>query len=168
MRHYSLPRNPLLDELFVPTASESSPSTRTPTQTQTRQTSQLESSDVVWKMAVGTFNRMAHTPTTSGPSSAAALWKGRSEGFFRRAHPPANTYAGRSVEVKNGDVATAYNKLQGILVRNNVRKELRLTERHEKKSDKRRRLESERHRKRFADFIRKKVQLVKAIRARGA
>ncbi|KDQ14031.1 hypothetical protein BOTBODRAFT_110804 [Botryobasidium botryosum FD-172 SS1] len=98
----------------------------------------------------------------------AERWSSRSSNILKKLAPPPNTYAGRSVVVEKGDVGNAYNRLQGILARNDVRKELRLTERHEKRSDKRRRLESERHRRRFAEFIRKKVQLVKAIRARGA
>lgn len=68
---------------------------------------------------------------------------------------------------------------------NNVVKELRMAERHEKKGDKRRRLRSERWRRRFAHEVslvlllvrlcyerclqvRKKVQLVNEIRARGS
>ena len=69
-----------------------------------------------------------------------------------------------------------YRNLMGTLRRNNVRRELRLEERYEKPNQKRRRLRSERHRRRFADMIRKKVQLVRlslltqimALKARGA
>ncbi|KAI0273607.1 hypothetical protein BC834DRAFT_816254, partial [Gloeopeniophorella convolvens] len=75
---------------------------------------------------------------------------------------------GRSIEVKNGGVAEALNKLQFILSRNRVALELRLVVRHEKKGYKRRRLSSERWRKMFAHEVRKKVQLVNKIRARGA
>jgi len=81
---------------------------------------------------------------------------------------PKGPYAGRSFEVKNGNVAEALNKLQYTLWRNRVSSELRLTARHEKKGYKRRRLSSERWRKRFAHEVRKKVQLVNKIRARGA
>ncbi|KAF8478700.1 hypothetical protein DFH94DRAFT_633120 [Russula ochroleuca] len=75
---------------------------------------------------------------------------------------------GRSVEVKNGNVAEALGRLQYTLQRNRVQLELRLTARHEKKGYKRRRLSSERWRRRFAHEVRKKVQLVNKIRARGA
>jgi ribosomal protein S21 len=93
---------------------------------------------------------------------------------------------GRSVAVTGRDtVANAYRKLSSVISRNNVRKELRMGERHEKKGPKRRRLSSERWRRRFAHEVRlvihvfifaaltpclqvrKKVQLVQAIRARG-
>ncbi|KAG6850231.1 hypothetical protein H0H93_016078 [Arthromyces matolae] len=63
---------------------------------------------------------------------------------------PATTYAGRSVQVKNGNVAKSYDQLQTILQRNKVQAQLRRTERHEKKGVKRRRLSSERWRRRFA------------------
>ena len=49
------------------------------------------------------------------------------------------------------------------LRRNNVRRELKLTERYEKPNQMRRRKRSERHRRRFADMIRKKVQLVRVV-----
>lgn len=51
-------------------------------------------------------------------------------------------------------VATALRKLDTILARNRVKYELRLTERHEKKGVKRRRLQSERWRKHFANEVR--------------
>jgi len=87
--------------------------------------------------------------------------------------------------VRNGNVADALNKLQYSLQRNRVASELRLTARHEKKGYKRRRLSSQRWRRRFAHEVwaslllcdvswinvfqvRKKVQLVNKIRARGA
>ncbi|KAI0306597.1 hypothetical protein B0F90DRAFT_1623388 [Multifurca ochricompacta] len=78
------------------------------------------------------------------------------------------TTSGRSFEVKGGNVADILNKLQYTLQRNRVVPELRLAARHEKKGYKRRRLSSERWRKRFAHEVRKKVQLVNKIRARGA
>lgn len=55
--------------------------------------------------------------------------------------------------VFNGNVAEAFKKLEQCLSRNRVKPELRLAERHEKKGAKRRRLESERWRIRFADEV---------------
>lgn len=93
---------------------------------------------------------------------------------------------GRSVKVYAGNVADAYNRLDKILKRNRVKRTLKLTERHEKKGVKRRRLKSERWRRRFANEVgwlrqisrrflitisqqvRNKVQLVAKIRRRGA
>jgi ribosomal protein S21 len=60
---------------------------------------------------------------------------------------------GRSVEVKNGNVADALSRLQYALQRNRVIPELKLAARHEKKGYKRRRLSSERWRKRFAHEV---------------
>ena len=55
--------------------------------------------------------------------------------------------------MKSGNVAEALNKLQYALQRNRVVPELRLAARHEKKGYKRRRLSSERWRKRFAHEV---------------
>jgi ribosomal protein S21 len=61
---------------------------------------------------------------------------------------------GRSVPVANGDVETAYKRLGRILSMNTVVRELRAGERHEKVGPKRRRLRSERWRRRFAHEVR--------------
>jgi hypothetical protein len=55
--------------------------------------------------------------------------------------------------VKNGNVSDALNKLQYTLQRNRVASGLRLTARHEKKGYKRRRLSSERWRRRFSHEV---------------
>jgi ribosomal protein S21 len=92
--------------------------------------------------------RMASLKPPKGPYAGATV-------FF----PPSNLKAfsyinpGRSVEVKNGNVAEALNTLQYTLRRNRVVTELRLTARHEKKGYKRRRLSSERWRRRFAHEV---------------
>ncbi|KDR81587.1 hypothetical protein GALMADRAFT_221455 [Galerina marginata CBS 339.88] len=84
-------------------------------------------------------------------------------------HGPANAYTGRCVvNASEKHLAASFRKLEAILSRNKVRQHLRLSERHEKKGVKRRRLSSERWRKRFANEVRKKVQLVIKIRDRGA
>ena len=78
---------------------------------------------------------------------------------------PATPTTGRTVSAANSfgnsSAAMLYRNLMGTLRRNNVRRELRLEERYEKPNQKRRRLRSERHRRRFADMIRKRVQLVR-------
>lgn len=78
---------------------------------------------------------------------------------------PGTPTTGRSREVSYNDVAGAYRQLMAILRRNEVRKELRLGDRYEKPNQERRRKRSERHRRRFADMIRKKVQLVSELGA---
>lgn len=99
-------------------------------------------------------------------------WRERSKKALESAGrtPPAHTYTGiiflfcfhypltpskgRTVHIKaEGDLATAYRQLDAILQRNKVRATLRMTERHEKPGVKRRRLRSQRWRKRFADEV---------------
>jgi ribosomal protein S21 len=63
-------------------------------------------------------------------------------------------HAGRSVPVVKGDVESAYRKLSRVLGQNQVVRELRANERHEKVGVKRRRLRSERWRRRFAHEVR--------------
>lgn len=79
---------------------------------------------------------------------------------------PCTPTTGRSLSMTstyNNTSATLYRQLSQILNRNNVRRELRLNERYEKPNQMRRRKRSERHRRRFADMVRKKVQLVRAL-----
>lgn len=64
-----------------------------------------------------------------------------------------NQYSGRSVVSRDGNFSLAYRRLSGIMSRNRIRKELRLGEHHEKGSERRRRLKSERHRRRFAELV---------------
>lgn len=67
---------------------------------------------------------------------------------------PAGKYSGRSVEVSEfQNVSSALGRLNRILSQNRVKKELRLEERYEKPNAKRRRLKSERHRRRFAEMV---------------
>jgi ribosomal protein S21 len=66
----------------------------------------------------------------------------------------AGKYAGRSVSVTDFvPLQIAFGRLGRLLTQNNVRKELRLVERYEKPTNKRRRLKSERHRRRFAEMV---------------
>lgn len=65
---------------------------------------------------------------------------------------------GRSVTNKSAtSLAATFKHLDQILQRNKVRQQLRLTERHEKKGYKRRRLSSERWRKQFANEVRSNI-----------
>ena len=64
-----------------------------------------------------------------------------------------SAHLGRSVEVRNGNVGEALAQLQTILQRNRVQAEIRATSRHEKKGEKRRRLRSQRWRRRFAHEV---------------
>jgi hypothetical protein len=64
----------------------------------------------------------------------------------------SNISLGRSVK-NTGNLAVTFRSLNDILLRNKVRQTVRMTERHEKKGAKRRRLQSERWRKQFANEV---------------
>lgn len=76
-----------------------------------------------------------------------------SQGMPLKFGPTGTPYSGRSVDVGNKGFAGAYRILQARLSRNRIKRELRLAEYHEKGSERRRRLKSERHRRRFADLV---------------
>ncbi|TIB75868.1 hypothetical protein E3Q23_02151 [Wallemia mellicola] len=87
---------------------------------------------------------------------------------------PLSLYAGRTVVVGKYDknsatsqVERAWKRLNGTLARNEVRRDLMLRDRYERPHQMRRRLKSERHRRRFAEYIRQKVSLVHSIRRRN-
>ncbi|KAF8694334.1 hypothetical protein AX14_002078 [Amanita brunnescens Koide BX004] len=97
---------------------------------------------------------------------ASAEWARMSKATRMEEVPP-DPYSGRSVFVR-GDLASAFRRLDHILSRNKVRAQAVQSERHEQKGAKRRRLSSERWRRRFAHEVRQKVQLVQSIHRRGA
>ncbi|KAI0807120.1 hypothetical protein C8Q74DRAFT_1362660 [Fomes fomentarius] len=99
--------------------------------------------------------------------SPEAIWAEMEKSIVSQLQRPHNAYSGRSVPVVR-DVGSALAMLKGILAINNVRSSHVRDERHEKKGEKRNRLRSLRWRRRFAHEVRKKVQLVNEIRARGA
>jgi len=99
-------------------------------------------------------NEFRHRPTAGLPEPATPT-TGRSYSAFG-----SGMYGKASAPV-------LYRNLMSTLRRNNVRRELKLQERYEKPNEMRRRKRSERHRRRFADMIRKKVQLVMALKSRG-
>ncbi|KAH8099490.1 hypothetical protein BXZ70DRAFT_228954 [Cristinia sonorae] len=105
-------------------------------------------------------------PYTGLSDSPAKVWNNW-EHNIKSLPRPNHTYSGRSFDVQR-DFNSAFKALQKTLAANAFVYELRLTERHEKKGAKRRRLVSERWRRRFAHEVRKKVKLVQEIRARGA
>ncbi|KIJ69439.1 hypothetical protein HYDPIDRAFT_145509, partial [Hydnomerulius pinastri MD-312] len=112
----------------------------------------------IFAQALDTKSRQQETLTP------AQIWAQRSANL--NLPPPPDTWSGRRIPVENGNLNYALIKLGRRLKSNNVYRELRLASRHEKKGDKRARLSSERWRKRFADEVRKKIQLVSTIRRR--
>ncbi|KIM65233.1 hypothetical protein SCLCIDRAFT_113130 [Scleroderma citrinum Foug A] len=94
----------------------------------------------------------------------AEIWAQRSKRL--NLAPPADRYAGERIPVTS-DLRSTFLKLSRRLHKNSVYREWKLSNRHEKRGIKRSRLRSERWRKRFADEVRRKVQLVSTIRRRG-
>ncbi len=78
-----------------------------------------------------------------------------------------NPYAGRSKDITNGDLAGAVRSLNLVLRLNNVKLDQREQKFYEKPHDRRIRLSSERHRKRFKAGVRRLVSVVKEMRKRG-
>ncbi|MCO5590112.1 hypothetical protein L7F22_044081 [Adiantum nelumboides] len=123
----------------------------------------------LWKMALRSVAPSSDIPKSSHELAQAArklsefeqmedTWRKRKTYGPDR---PALPSDGRSIAVSNsGDLARAMTNLNSIFRVNNIRTELRLGERYEKPNQKRRRLASERHRRRFAHMVREKVQLV--------
>ena len=99
------------------------------------------------RWAMQSRSRMASLKPPKGPYAGTTVFPPFNLRAFSHINP------GRSIEVKNGNVADALNELQYTLRRNKVVTELRLTARHEKKGYKRRRLSSERWRRRFAHEV---------------
>ncbi|GAA6007026.1 hypothetical protein JCM11491_001482 [Sporobolomyces phaffii] len=73
--------------------------------------------------------------------------------------PSVTTTSARSFAVQQGNVARAFRNLNRVLNENQVRRELRRQERFESPSNKRVRLNSERHRRRFKVAVGKAVSL---------
>ncbi|GAA5998786.1 mitochondrial 37S ribosomal protein bS21m MRP21 [Rhodotorula paludigena] len=102
--------------------------------------------------------------TTSSARSAQRVAAASPEDTWRFAPPvpysqPASTTSARSFAVRDGNVARAYRTLNRVLFENNVRRELRRQERFESPSNRRVRLNSERHRRRFKVAVGKAVSL---------
>lgn len=68
-------------------------------------------------------------------------------------------FSRRTIDVRGKDVASAWRRLNKLFNDDNIRMELRRGERFEARSDRRVRLNSERHRRRFKVAVGKAVQL---------
>jgi len=117
----------------------------------------------VWKTVTGALHGVVHRSETRDP---ADKWAALSKRFMESKGEPGTAYTSRSVRVDRGEVGSAFRRLNAILRRNDVKKELS-NERYEPPSAKRRRLMSTRHRRRFAEMMKQKVELAAAIVRRG-
>ncbi|GAA5879748.1 hypothetical protein JCM3774_000174 [Rhodotorula dairenensis] len=108
------------------------------------------------------FSSLYSTPSArsaafaAGPSTPEQIWAFTPPVNYT---PPVSLTSARSFAVRDGNVARAYRNLNRTLRENNVRLELRRQERFESPSNKRVRLNSERHRRRFKVAVGKAVAL---------
>ncbi|KAJ7658837.1 hypothetical protein DFH06DRAFT_1196060 [Mycena polygramma] len=104
------------------------------------------------------------SPQPNADGTPEEQWRTKSRNMLLQLQnqPIADAYS-----VKEGQFADAVRKFETILSKNQVKRTIRLTERHEKKGPKRRRIKSQQWRKHFANQVRKDVQLVHKIRRRG-
>jgi small subunit ribosomal protein MRP21 len=124
------------------------------------------------------LGKVMYTDVSPDAARAASSDEARAEAHFAARPlrgmpvPPSPTTEGRkhafstpdrAVPQGPGNVAMLYKQLTATLNKNQVRRELALGERYEKPNQERRRKRSERHRRRFKDLVRQKVQLVSAL-----
>lgn len=96
------------------------------------------------------------------PASLDEQWGNRLPSTFAE---PLTTTTSRSISVMNGDVGLAFRRLNRVLVENNIKRELKQQDRFESGSDKRVRLNSSRHRRRYKDAVGKAVSLAMRMKA---
>ncbi|KAJ7658635.1 hypothetical protein DFH06DRAFT_1195590, partial [Mycena polygramma] len=94
--------------------------------------------DGTWNNSIGDFVTQ-HAGQNTSPEEQ---WRTKSRNMLLQLQnqPIADAYSGRSVKVKEGQFADAVRKFETILSKNQVKRTIRLTERHEKKGPKRRRI----------------------------
>lgn len=125
------------------------------------------------------FRTMA-TKTSESTTARPSVYKAWTFGSTREKQTtiptvPLNKLQGRTVPVAlrgvaglpTGDVLGAFRRLEGLLRRNNVRKEVKLNRFYEKPSTKRKRLKMEQNRKLFGDLVKRKLRLVMEMKSRG-
>lgn len=81
---------------------------------------------------------------------------------------PFVAYQGRTKQVRNGDIATAFKELNSTIRINAVARDYKKQKFYEKPSDLRNRLSRERHRRRFLSGVKRLVGLVKQTRKQFA
>ncbi|KAF5365750.1 hypothetical protein D9758_003302 [Tetrapyrgos nigripes] len=130
-----------------------------------------------WNIVDKSTNNVRNSVRSNLPSATGSFFTSSNEEIWRQksviaqnalAQSNITPYTGRTVKVVDGNVSLALRKLDTILTKNKVRRDVWTQRRHEKKGVKRRRLESERWRRLFAHEVRKNVHLVTKIRNRGA
>ncbi|KAJ3923665.1 hypothetical protein F5877DRAFT_74182 [Lentinula edodes] len=110
---------------------------------------------------INVHDKLSHVVSSRVLSTPAEIWAQNSHVTrMSIAEAGLSERLGRSAHVVDGNLADAFRRLDMILARNKVRKQLKLAERHEKKGPKRRRLESERWRRLFAHEVSRQSPLL--------
>ncbi|TFK54907.1 hypothetical protein OE88DRAFT_1642206 [Heliocybe sulcata] len=157
----------------LPASDASSTTTNTPQHPPPLMDSRSSAAQM-WETIIGASASSIKEPAK--PDSPEKIWKANHDTFMATMTRVNDAYSGkclseltgRSIPVLGGNIDQAYKYLESRLNRNRVKAEVRYQERHEKKGIKRNRLKSERWRRRFAHEVRKKIQLVNAIRRTGS
>ncbi|KZO91713.1 hypothetical protein CALVIDRAFT_568024 [Calocera viscosa TUFC12733] len=115
------------------------------------------------------FGAILPTPgkewTKESLPTVAEKWERRSINFLARRHKVGTPTSGRSVAVVGGELLKAYYRLSKIVTTNGIRTMWHRDQRHTPPSVLRRELRSIRHRTRYAEALRRKVQIVQKIRS---
>ncbi|CAD6587881.1 MAG: hypothetical protein CYPHOPRED_004162 [Cyphobasidiales sp. Tagirdzhanova-0007] len=116
--------------------------------------------------------KAARPPPPAKPMSLEKLnqdYEQNSNKGFTEYLRPCTTTSSRSLSVyMMDDFSKQYKRLMsGVIAVNNVRQELRLQERYEKPKYKRQRLQSARHRRRFAREVGRRVAVVMRAKSQG-
>ncbi|KZT50810.1 hypothetical protein CALCODRAFT_488417 [Calocera cornea HHB12733] len=105
----------------------------------------------------------ARTTRGAAPPPPAKRWRDRSAAFLSARLAPGTASSGRSIPCAPGDLVRAYARLQVLCAKSRVREFWRRDMRYTPPSELRSRLRSIRHRRRFAEAVKEKVQTVKRI-----
>lgn len=140
------------------------------TSTSQSSTASSSSSNHIWEAIQDSIkssnpsNLKSSSSTSTSSSSFQSFVQAAESNFKRRItlgqSSPNDPTSGRQILVNKHEVEKAYRQLSNVIRRNNLRWELKLGERYEKPNQTKRRKRSERHRRRFKDLVRSKVQLV--------
>jgi ribosomal protein S21 len=104
-------------------------------------------------------------PMPSAADTPEERWK--TQRFMNYGPPPTSTTSNRTVTVSPGAVERAWGLLNSRMRNDHIRDEFMRRQRYEDPKVKRRRIRSERHRRKFAHFVGKKVKMVMKMKDMG-
>ncbi|ORY29659.1 hypothetical protein BCR39DRAFT_558993 [Naematelia encephala] len=157
--------NPSPSSTGTGTSTSSTRSAETNTSTPTTSTTRTSSGRIWPNIRINLPSEALELVKPSNPRTEA-WWQAASNA--RQSGKVGNTYSGRTVPVRRAtDVAKEFKNLHFLMRRAGIPRLLRNEEYYEKPSDKRNRLVSERHRRRFAALVRTKVHQVQLLKNRA-